>query len=227
MKTTNQTETLESLKEQNHFHISKISHEVRNPVTLINTYLQLIMIKHPEVTGFDYWDHIMSNIDFLKDLLNEISDFNNSQILKKESINLYVLLQRMSEELSPLLDEHNIALEIRKESALPPLDVDITKFKQALLNLIRNSIEAFSSNGHITIRIYFEDLSIVVKVEDDGPGIPKEFMPSIFDPFVTYKKEGTGLGLAITKNVIEAHNGTIQVHSTEGNGTIFTIKMPI
>ena len=117
MKTTNQTETLESLKEQYHFHISKISHEVRNPVTLINTYLQLIMIKHPEVTGFDYWDHIMSNIDFLKDLLNEISDFNNSQILKKESINLYVLLQRMSEELSPLLDEHNIALEIRKESA--------------------------------------------------------------------------------------------------------------
>lgn len=231
MKHTNQTKQLETLEKQYedqlHFHISKLSHEIRNPVTLINTYLQLFAQKHPEITDCEYWTHITSNMNFLKELLNEISYFNNSNTIQKTSVNIFAFLKQLAEELSPILEERNIQLEIKKESALPPLEMDTTKFRQAIFNLIRNSIEAIGSDGHITIRTYFEDLSICLQVEDNGPGIPEEFLPTLFDPFVTHKKEGTGLGLAITKNVLHAHNGTIQVCSKEGKGTVFTMKLPI
>ncbi len=227
MKTSTHNEQLESIEEQYHFHISKLSHEIRNPVTLINSYLQLMAQKHPEVTDFEYWDYIVSNMDYLKDLLNEISCYNNSNSVKKKSVNLYSFLKNLIEELSPVLEKRNIQLNLKKESALPLIDIDDVKLKQALLNLIRNSIEAIDSNGTITIRIYFDDLSIIIKIEDTGHGIQEEFMSTLFDPFVTHKKEGTGLGLAITKNVIDAHNGTIQVCSTVGTGTVFTIRLPI
>ena len=214
-------------EDQYHYHISKISHEIRNPVTLINTYLQLLAQEHPEITDCEYWKHIVTNMDFLKKLLNEISSYNNSNTIQKVSVNIFSFLQNLAEELSPIFKAHRIEFTLKKESALPPLAIDDTKFRQALLNLIRNSIEAIGSDGHITIRTYFEDLCILIQIEDDGPGIPKEFLPTLFEPFVTYKKEGTGLGLAIVKNVIHAHSGTIQVLSKEGKGTVFTMKLPI
>lgn len=213
--------------DQYHYHISKISHEIRNPVTLINTYLQLLAQELPEITDCEYWKHIVTNMDFLKELLNEISSYNNSNTIQKVSVNIFAFLQNLAEELSPIFKAHRITFTLKKESALPPLAIDDAKFRQALLNLIRNSIESIGSDGHITIRTYFEDLSIFIEIEDDGPGIPEEFLPTLFEPFVTHKKEGTGLGLAIANNVIHAHSGTIQVLSKEGKGTVFTMKLPI
>lgn len=207
--------------------IAKISHEIRNPVTLINTYLQLLGEKYPEITVCDYWTHIISNMDYLKDLLNEISQFNNSSSVQKTLVNVYGFLQTLTGELMPILKGNNIQLLLKKESALPPLEIDITKFRQVMLNLIRNSAEAIGSDGQITIRTFFEDLSIIVEVSDNGSGIPEAFIPTLFEPFVTHKQDGTGLGLAIVKNIIEAHEGTIWVQSTEGSGTTFSIKLPI
>ena len=209
------------------FRISQISHEIRNPVTLINSYLQLLAKAHPEVTGFQYWDHVTSNMEFLITMLNEISSLNRTYITKKESTNIYWFLQSFVEDISVELKKRNIQILLKKESALPRLDIDPVKFKEVLYNLVRNSAEAIDQNGTIIIRAYFEDLAIMIEVSDDGPGIPNEHLPTLFDPFVTYKKEGTGLGLAITKNIIDAHNGTIRVSSHVGKGTSFTLRLPL
>ena len=225
--TTNRPLSLEEAEQEYQFRISQISHEIRNPVTLVNSYLQLLAKAHPEVTGFEYWEHVTSNMDFLIALLNEISSLNRSTTVKKESTNIYWFLQSFVEDISVELEKQNIEILLKKESALPRLPIDPIKFKEVLYNLVRNSAEAIGKDGTITIRVYFEDLSIVIIVEDNGPGIPSERIPTLFDPFVTYKKEGTGLGLAITKNVIDAHDGTIQVRSHLGNGTSFTLKLPL
>ena len=219
--------SLKEIEDSYQFQLSKISHEIRNPVNLIYNYLQLLAKDHPEVKGFEYWDHVTSNMDFLILLLNEITAFQNSENIYKESINIYLFLQRFVEEISTELDKHNIQIHLKKESAIPRLDIDIVKFKSVLHNLIRNSVEAIGRDGNITIRIYFEDLSIVLKVIDDGPGIPEEYLPTLFEPFVTHKQEGTGLGLAIIKNIIDAHDGTISVESQFGEGTTFTIRLPL
>ena len=223
----NTQKSIEELEESYQFRISQISHEIRNPVTLINSYLQLLAKNHPEVTGFQYWDHVVSNMDFLIELLNEISTYNHSEYVRKESTNIYMFVKSFVDDVAVELEKQNIQLLLKKESALPRLDIDPIKFKEVLHNLIRNSAEAIGRDGQIVIRMYFEDLSNVIEISDNGPGIPEEFLPTIFDPFVTYKKEGTGLGLAITKNIIDAHDGTIQVSSHSDKGTTFTMKLPL
>lgn len=215
------------LEEEYQFRISQISHEIRNPVTLINSYLQLLAKVHPEVTSFRYWNHVTSNMEFLISLLNEISTLNHSEHIKKESTNIYLFVKDFVEDVSVELEKQHISLLLKKESALPRLDIDPIKFKEVLHNLIRNSAEAIGQDGVITIRMFFEDLSIIIEVSDTGCGIPNEYLSTIFDPFVTHKKDGTGLGLAITKNVIVAHGGTIQVSSLLDKGTTFTMRLPL
>ena len=223
----NAQKSLKEIEDAYQFRISQISHEIRNPVNLIYNYLLLLAKHHPEVKEFRYWDHVSSNMDFLINLLNEITTLNHSDSVHKESINIYMFLQDFVEEVSTELSKHNIQIHLKKESALPRLDIDRIKFKTVLFNLIRNSAEAIGKDGNITIRVYFEDLSIIIKVTDDGPGIPEEYLASLFDPFVTHKQEGTGLGLAIIKNIIDAHGGTTSVDSTFGEGTTFTLRLPL
>lgn len=219
--------TMEELEQTYQFRISQISHEIRNPVTLINSYLQLLAKVHPEVTDFQYWDHVVSNMDFLIDLLNEISNYNHSEHVNKTSTNIYMFVKDFVEDISIELEKQGIQIFLQKESALPRLDIDPVKFKEVLHNLVRNSAESISQNGMITIRMYFEDLSIIIEISDNGCGIPEEYLPTIFEPFVTHKKDGTGLGLAITKNIIDAHGGTIQVSSHLNKGTTFTMRLPL
>lgn len=220
-------EQLLELTEQHRFAMQKISHEIRNPVTLISSFLQIVESEHPEVTHFKYWDQIMENMDFLKKLLDEISDYNRSTIIHVETVNLYHMLQNMVQDMSPSLSKRGIQILLHKRTALPPLNADSVKLKEAFHNLIRNSAEAINKNGTISIDIFYEDEHIIIAIADDGPGIPDECLSSIFDPFVTYKKEGTGLGLAITKNIISAHNGTIIAESNAGSGAVFTLSLPI
>lgn len=214
-------------EENLHLQISAISHEIRNPVTLIHAYLQLLAQNHPELTSDNSWTHVMTNMDYLTELLNSISLYNNSLSIQKSTVNLHPFLLNIADELSPILEQHQISLNIKKKSALPPIEIDGTKIRQVLHNLIRNSMEALKSGGQICISIYFQDLSIVIEVQDDGPGIPSAYLSDLFEPFVSHKKEGTGLGLAIVRNIIHAHNGTIEVASLVEHGTCFTIKLPI
>lgn len=223
----NTQKSISELEESYQFRMSQISHEIRNPVNLVSNYLQLLAKAHPEVTGFQYWDHVTSNMDFLIDLINEISTFNNSERVDLKSTNINMFVRSFVENVSVELEQKNIQILLKKESALPRLDIDAVKFREVLHNLIRNSAEAIERDGTITIRMYFEDLSIIIEVSDDGPGIPDEYLSTIYDPFVTHKKDGTGLGLAITRNIVEAHGGTISVRSKEGTGTSFTMIFPL
>lgn len=220
-------EQLLALTEQHQFAMQKISHEIRNPVTLISSFLQIVESEHPEVTLFKHWDQIIENMDFLKKLLDEISDYNRSTTIHAETVNLYHLLENIVQDMSPSLSKRGIQILHHKRTALPPLNADSVKLKQAFHNLIRNSAEAIKKNGTISIDSFYENEHIIITIADDGSGIPDEYLPTIFEPFVTYKKEGTGLGLAITKNIISAHNGTIIAESNAGSGALFTLSLPI
>lgn len=206
--------------------ISKITHEIRNPVALIHSYLQLIEAEHPEITACSYWNHAISNMQFLISLLNEISALNNASTLNKTYVNVYSFFQVFVDEMAPVLKERNIQLFLKKKTALPPLLLDLTKFRQVMLNLIRNSQDAIGQNGQITISLSFQNLSFYIEVEDNGCGIPDEYLPTLFEPFVTHKTNGTGLGLSIVKNIIEAHGGTIHAESLQGQRTRFILQLP-
>lgn len=216
------------MNSQHQLQMSMVSHEIRNPVTLINSFLQLLASSHPEVKSFSYWSDITENMGFLRFLLENLSAYNNSQKLNREEINIYQLLKTITANTTPTLSGQNISIQLKKEGAIPPFLLDRHKLHQVFLNLIRNSMEAIGeSGGHIRIYLSGDLDTVTVHIQDDGPGIPEEFMDTLFDFSVTHKKNGTGLGLAIAKNIIEAHGGTIGAASPKEGGAVFTICLPV
>lgn len=217
----------ENLKRQQHLTLSHVSHEIRNPITLINSFLQLLESHHPELREDKYWEKIIENMDFLKTLLNEFSNFNNSENLNFQELNLSELLNNLAASSLPVLKSCNISLVLNIEPNLPSIQADKTKISQLILNLLRNSLEAIKTEGAIHCSLTSQKDYLVLTVKDNGCGIPVVYQKNIFEPFVTHKQEGTGLGLPICKKIAEAHNGSISFQSIPEKGSEFTIALPI
>ncbi len=214
--------------QESRFTLSKVSHEIRNPVTLINSYLQFIAKAHPEVEDYEYWEDILEQIDFLKELLDELSQYNNPGKLRAKPVHISSYLAKLVKELIPTFAYLGIELlfEDRTANTDIVLSLDTVKIQQALLNLIRNACESIDKDGRIMIILKEEGASLCIQIKDNGNGIEPEYLPTLFDPFVTHKKGGTGLGLAIAAQAVHAHNGNIEVLSYPNEGTTFTLSFP-
>lgn len=216
------------MQQENQLQLSMVSHEIRNPVTLINSFLQLMASVRPEVKDFPYWQDITENMQFLRRLLASLSQYNNAWKLNREEANLYLILKSFTEQIRPALSEEHITVNFIKEGPVPPFLLDREKLLQVFLNLIRNAAEAMAGQGGtISITLSADTDTAVIRFRDDGPGIPAAYLSTLFDFFVTHKKDGTGLGLAIARSTIEAHGGTIGVSSIEGQGSEFIIRLPV
>ena len=107
-------------------------------------------------------------------------------------------------------------------------EIDSDRFSQCLLNLYLNALQSMESGGQLTIEYFITKGSLIkIEIKDTGSGIKSEDLNKIFDPYFTTKAKGTGLGLAIVQKIIEAHKGEITVRSVSGQGTVFTIIIPI
>lgn len=214
------------LEDAHHMELSRISHEIRNPVTLINSFLQMTQSHHPEVSSYQSWKPIIENMSYLRQLLDELSDYNNSMRLHKDQFSLTYFLEALVSECTPIL--HPIKISFRKTTAIPPACFDQVKLRAAVLNLIRNAAEALAGHpdGEILLSLSFDGSLFHISISNNGPEIPSEYLPSLFDPFITHKKEGTGLGLAIVQNIVQAHDGTVTVSSSQEE-TCFTLHIPL
>ena len=214
--------------EEYNYTLSKFSHEIRNPVTLINSFLQLMVQDHPEISTYNYYDKIEENMTILRSLLDELTDYNNASNLCEEEINLYLFLVKFTESAREILKRDKIDIELQKGSAIPRIKLDPVKMNQLFSNLIRNSAEAIYPNpGKITIKILCDGCKVEIKISDTGDGITQDQMDNIFHPFVSYKKDGNGLGLAICDEIMKAHHGSISVISLPNEGTEFTLYFPV
>ncbi|CAN5665570.1 hypothetical protein BH09MYX1_BH09MYX1_16880 [soil metagenome] len=120
-----------------------------------------------------------------------------------------------------------VLVEGDAEGRVPPTLFDENQLRQALLNLLRNAREAMPNGGAIDVKVRAEGMSVAIRVEDRGAGIPDEIRSRVFDPFFSTKGEGTGLGLAITRQIVEAHGGELVCEAREGGGTSFKSALPI
>ena len=209
------------------FLLSQISHEIRNPVTLINSFLQLFESHHPEIKEDDYWEKIMENMSFLRALLEEFSSFNNSAKLNLREINLDSIVRETVASVAPICQDLGISVLYEKETAIPLITADPTKIRQVLLNLLTNAREAIGSQGLIRCSLSCDGNNLYLCVKDTGAGIPANYQKDIFEPFVTHKQGGTGLGLAICQKIVSAHQGHIFFRSAAGEDTAFTVILPI
>lgn len=217
----------EKFMDTHRYAISRIAHEIRNPVTLINSFLQLYEQEHPEAASSVNWLHAQENMKALRHLLSDLSEYNNAHTLHLEMVNLYCLLSAMASDAASGLCPSSVSLVLKKDSAIPSILEDVGKMRQVFLNLIQNAVEAMPNGGTLTISIESDGDSITIHFTDTGCGIEPEQLSSIFDPFVTHKRNGTGLGLAVSKEIISAHHGSISAESVPGKGTDFTIRLPV
>lgn len=221
-------ELLTRLLDSHQMTLSAISHEIRNPLTLVYSYLQLIEAQHPEVRDFSYWSHLHHDVEYMKILLEELSAYNNSERLHYSEIDTSGFFRTIALSFASTLIDTDIQFISHIESALPVISCDSVKLRQVLNNLFANAKDAVCHDASfIRFSVYVKDHSLVITVSDNGCGIEKDYLSTIFEPFVTYKKNGTGLGLAIISRIIQAHHGTIEVTSTPGVLTTFTLTLPI
>jgi signal transduction histidine kinase len=125
------------------------------------------------------------------------------------------------------MDRAGLGLELDVAEDIPPVLFDEGQIRQAVLNVLRNAREAMADGGAIHVYVRAEGMSVVIGVDDEGGGIPEELRSRIFDPFFSTKGEGTGLGLAITRQIVEAHGGSIAVEPRSERGTSFRLLLPI
>ena len=214
--------------------ISKISHEIRNPLTLIYSSVQLLEKQQPAVTASFLWPQIKQDIQDTIRLLQDISILNRNNLTQRQSFSVSALLEGISYSFHSLMQEKGISLETKLDPGFHSRLVsgDEILLKEGIANLLMNSADALSScsgSGQILLSAAADGDQLVIHVRDNGPGIPQDYLPTLFDPFVTHKSGGTGLGLSIAKNAAIQHSGTLTVQtSTDSNSyTDFCLSLPL
>ena len=207
------------------FLLSKFAHEIRNPLTTLYSTVQLIEVKHPEVKEFAHWSNLTYDIEFMNHLLDEMSDFTKSERLQPETFDFRSFLETLTLAFAASIEQSSVEYLSKIEPSIHQITGDKTKLQEVFWNLLKNAYEAALPDKSVSLHAKQVDKDIIVTISDTGCGIPEERLPTIFEPFVTYKKQGTGLGLAICDHIIKAHGGTITVESTPGVGTTFSVTL--
>ncbi|MFZ5861619.1 MAG: ATP-binding protein [Nitrospirota bacterium] len=203
-----------------------IAHEIRNPLAAIEGFSELLARRVPDEGARVLLDEIVQEVRHLNRIVSDFLTFAREPQLHCEPTDVGQLVDGT---LSLLLSTHAkpITLAGNLPQHLPPVALDPNEFRRVLVNILRNALEAMPDGGTLHVSADLSDEWLTVTIRDSGPGIPEHVKEQIFTPFFTTKDEGTGLGLAIAHKIIEGHRGIIDVESTPGVGSAFTIRIPV
>ena len=210
---------------------SGVGHELRNPLGAIRNALFIIKKKSGntcisnDVQKFNKLVEIVEKeTDRSIKIVNDLLGFSRTAKPTVSPTNICSIIESSLSRLK-IPDKINKAVQV--EDTLPLVAVDANQIEQVLINLIQNALDAMPKGGWLTIHARRENNFLAVTITDTGCGIPDTIKNKIFDPLFTTKPKGMGLGLAISSNIIQRHEGSIDLKSTEGEGASFTVKLPI
>ena len=221
----------ESFETQRRF-TADASHELRTPVTAIVGHANYLLRRtHPTPEQIDSLTVIRREAERMAKLVNDLLELARADAgftVEKHPINLLDVVESVHMEVAPVAGNTNIHIS----SAQPLVEVfgDAARLKQVVLNLVQNAINAGSKN--ITISLIKEKQKVRLEILDDGPGIPGDAIPHLFDRFFrvdgarSTRGNGSGLGLAIVRWIVQQHDGSVSVESKLGEGTVFTVILP-
>lgn len=219
--------------------LARMSHELRTPLNAILGFAQLVQLmpalqsqpKVLEMNRFiqDAGEHLLALVEEVLDLSRiEAGQLN----LARESIDLSDLLSRCQTLTEQLADQHHIEVTLHADLTAAWVCGDATRMRQVFLNLISNAIKYNREGGRVELRVQSAGQDVLVTVQDTGRGMSADQLANLYQPFNRLGAEkmhdvsGTGLGLVISKQLVEAMGGSIQVVSTEGQGTTFSVRFP-
>lgn len=219
-------ELLRHLNRSNELILSRISHELKNALTLISGSAQLLSIRHPEIKDYAEWKNFLYDMDSTEQLLNELSNYNHSTNLTLNTFHFGNFLKHLCLSFAASLSDPDIEFTSRISEDMGIFKGDRVKLLEAFLNILRNAADAVSG-GKIFLEALRTSDKIEVRITDNGCGMEPEQLEHIFEPFATFKENGTGIGLAISERIIDAHGGNICVTSKLSEGTVFVISLPV
>jgi len=203
-----------------------IAHEIRNPLTSINTFIDLIPYK---IEDEKFREELVvitkKEINRMNELITQLIDYTKPVAGKPTMFSLDDALKEVLILFSNQLSKKRISLVKDIENTW--VFADKSQIKQVLVNIILNSIEAVEEDGEIRITVANRNTKAIIEIEDNGCGISEEYMDKIFQPFFTLKPQGTGIGLAVTHKLIEENKGNISIDSKKNHGTKVCISLPV
>ena len=211
----------------------KVAHEVRNPIAAIELNAEMlgdIVGEHqgPEMDeAASLLTAIREQVTALDALTEEYLAFARFPRPQFEEDSVNEMVAAVAEFVRPLATRQGISVRLETDPAVPPMAIDRSLLRPAVLNHVKNGLEALSQGGVLTATTRCLDDTVEISVSDTGPGIPLEVGQRLFEQFFTTKPQGTGLGLSISRQIVEEHGGRIGWSSVIGAGTTFTISLPI
>ncbi|MEE9465967.1 MAG: ATP-binding protein [Candidatus Neomarinimicrobiota bacterium] len=209
-----------------------IAHEINNPLSNILGYAQLLL-KEVEPEGQFHDDVKRIEVAAIRSgtIVNNLLAFSRPARLEHAPCDLSQLVPDSFSQLAPDCAAAKVDLAMQVEPGLPMVPLDTMQIQQVLINLGRNAIQAMPDGGKLSVEVRSEPNTedIYIMVSDTGHGIPPQDLPRVFEPFFTTKEVGlgTGLGLSLSYGFVEAHGGTIEAASTPGEGSVFTVVLPM
>ncbi|MBE0466209.1 MAG: PAS domain S-box protein [Candidatus Desulforudis sp.] len=202
-----------------------IAHEIRNPMTSARGFIQLLGEKEERPQHRCYFDLVIQELDRANAIISEYLSLAKNKTVDKQQLNLNKVIQALMPMIAADARKSDKDVNIQL-AEVPDLLLDEKEIRQLILNLVRNGLEAMEAHGILTIRTALDDGAVVLQVEDQGPGIPDEFLNKLGTPFFTTKESGTGLGLAVCHSIAHRHNATV-APETGPNGTTFHVRFNI
>jgi two-component system sensor kinase FixL len=208
--------------------VAHIAHEIKNPLLIIGGFARQLL----KVPAFDdearrKLSTMAAEVSHLEEMVAEMRDFVRRPPARKRPGQMGAVLDAALELFRENFAEQGIKVRRVEETPLPQLNFDPGQMHQVMVNLLKNAAEAMPAGGEVTITSRVREAQVEISISDTGPGMPPEVADNIFQPYFTTKEKGAGLGLAICRNIIEDHGGEIVAASAPGQGSTFTIRLPL
>jgi PAS domain S-box-containing protein len=206
-----------------------IAHEIRNPLTTIKGFIQLL--SNGLVALQDQKQYVglmLSELNRINEIVNEFLSVSNPQDITLQCKEIRPIIEMVTSLLDPQAILNKVQIWTHIESDIPPIWCAENQLKQMFINIIKNAIESMPSGGNVFIDVKQVELNnVLIRFRDEGCGIPEERIPYLGEPFYTLKEKGTGLGLMMCYRIVEAHQGKIKVTSQLNCGTTMDVLLPL
>ena len=219
--------------------VSNVSHELRTPLALIRLYAETLELGRitTELKKHEYYSITRKESERLTALINNILDFSRIEAGRKEydfrETDIAELVRNTLDSYRYQIEQHGFAFEEQIDTSIPSVRVDREAIARALVNLVNNALKYSDNEKFLGVRLYRDDCMLKLEVSDRGIGIDRNEQSRIFEKFyrtgdpLVHNTKGSGLGLSLVRHITQAHGGDVEVESTPGRGSKFTLKLPL
>jgi two-component system, sporulation sensor kinase E len=200
-----------------------VAHEIRNPVTVLSGFLQVMREKKEDARVVDL---MLSEVERINRIVDDFLVLAKPGSTRFKMENPRIILQEVLELFESHASSNGVRIQVKSKEDIAWVNCDKSQLKQVFLNVMKNAVESMPDGGNLYIELRNQGLDVLIRFIDEGSGIERNHMPKLGEPFYTTKADGTGLGLMISHSIIDSHKGKIKLTSKIREGTVVEIRLP-